>query len=337
MGLQDRAQSWDLAVAKPSKRLDISRARMENRGLAVCVASPPGVFLMERLERELPEGMELPPGMKREGEWFIWEKDLSPMVFIPEGAFFMGRDEKDFFAKKHEVPCREVTLEPYFIDVFPVTNRQFGIFIKDGGYDCPQWWGEKGFVWRKKSNVSSPLMWGKKGWDEESQPAAGVSWFEAMAYARWAGKDLPTEAEWEKAARGTDRRLFPWGDSLPTSRRANFDGRVGRTTPVGSYPEGVSPYGCFDLSGNVNNWCLDWFWEGFYRTCMEQGRNRSPVLDDALQDEIGLELSDKVDRGGGFATSFSCFEVLSCTDKVHWPPSTRCPWNGFRTVYRLGR
>jgi formylglycine-generating enzyme required for sulfatase activity len=181
-------------------------------------------------------------------------------------------------------------------------------------------------------------MWGEPGWDGPDQPAAGVSWYEADAYARWAGRHLPTDAEWEKAARGTDGRRYPWGDAWPTPDRANFATIVGRTTPVGLYPAGVSPYGCHDMAGNVNNWTADWYWPDFGRYCAANGLLADPCLDDGLKGRLHLgDVGEKVDRGGGFATARECQEVLGCTRKVYWPPAERQPWNGFRTAKGVER
>jgi formylglycine-generating enzyme required for sulfatase activity len=245
----------------------------------------------------------------------------------------MGMPETHFLAEDHEKPQREVYLSSYWIDVFPVTNARFERFLSAGGYDQPHWWLPEGWAWKCQQRITQPLAWRQAGWDGADQPVAGVSWFEADAYARWAGRRLPTDAEWEKAARGTDGRDYPWGNDWPTAAVANFDLQVGRTTPVGLFPEGVSPYGCFDMAGNVNNWTSDWYWSAFGWYCVRRGMVRDPHLHDQLRAFIDIHgISEKVDRGGGFATARECQEVLSCSRKVHWLPHNRNPWNGFRTA-----
>jgi formylglycine-generating enzyme required for sulfatase activity len=264
-------------------------------------------------------------------------RDGALMVRVPAGPFLMGVPDADFLAEPHEKPCREVTLSAYWIDVYPVTNARYRRFLSDGGYDRSEFWTPLGWAWRSRSGVTAPLMWAEAGWDGPDQPVAGVSWFEADAYARWAGRRLPTDAEWEKAARGTDGRRYPWGDDWPVATLANFDGAVGRTTPVGLYPDGVSPYGCHDMAGNVNNWTADWYWEEFGHFCVRQQMLRNPQLHDRLRQHIGKNLiGEKVDRGGGFGTDRTWHEVLGCTRKVHTPPMTREPWNGFRTARDAG-
>jgi iron(II)-dependent oxidoreductase len=219
------------------------------------------------------------------------------------------------------------------MDVYPVTNARFAQFLAAGGYDDAAWWSPEGWLWKTRSHIAQPLQWQEAGWDGPCQPAAGVSWFEADAYARWAGRRLPTDAEWEKAARGTDGGRYPWGNDWPTADRANFDQAVGRTTPVGLYPGGASPYGCQDMAGNVNNWTSDWYWPAFGAFCVAQGMLRNPHVHDPLRTHLGAEgITEKVDRGGGYATPRQQHEVLSCTRKVHWPPAMREPWNGFRTA-----
>jgi formylglycine-generating enzyme required for sulfatase activity len=266
-------------------------------------------------------------------ETFVHPRDGSPMVHIPAGSFLMGLPDTDLLAEEHEKPQRQVWLPDFWIDLFPLTNARFGLFLAAGGYDEPRWWLPAAWKWRERHGIRQPLLWGEAGWDGPDQPVAGVSWYEADAYARWAGRRLPTDAEWEKAARGDDGRRYPWGDDWPTADRANFALLVGRTTPVGLYPAGQSPCGCHDMSGNVNNWTSDWYWPAFGRYCVEQNLLRSPQVDDAIRLLLGeRKIPDKVDRGGGFATPREMHEVLSCTRKVHWRPETREAWNGFRTA-----
>jgi formylglycine-generating enzyme required for sulfatase activity len=266
-------------------------------------------------------------------ETFEHPQDGSLMALVPAGPFLMGLPENHLLAEEHEKPQREVYLSAFWMDVYPVTNACYGLFLAAGGYDQPHWWRREGWAWKCRHHIGRPAMWGQPGWDGPDQPAAGVSWHEADAYARWAGRQLPTDAQWEKAARGTDGRRYPWGDDWPTAREVNFACQVGRTTPVGLYLDGVSPYGCHDMAGNVNNWTSDWFWQAFGLYCRERSLLRDPYLDDALRGQIDPQgICEKVDRGGGFATDRACQEVLSCTRKVHGRPETREPWNGFRTA-----
>jgi formylglycine-generating enzyme required for sulfatase activity len=259
--------------------------------------------------------------------------DDSPMVLVPAGPFLMGLPELDFLAEEHEKPAREVYLSAFWIDLYPVRVARFARFIEAGGYETEHWWTPEGWAWKCRQRIREPATWGQAGWDGLEQPVAGVSWYEADAYARWAGRRLPTDAEWEKAARGADGRRYPWGNDWPTPTLCNFNMNVGRTTPVGLYLDGVSPFGCHDMAGNVNNWASDWYWPAFGRFCVEQGLGRNPQLHDQLRTHLGAwHITDKVDRGGGFATPLEHHEVLGCTRKVHWPPEAREPWNGLRTA-----
>jgi formylglycine-generating enzyme required for sulfatase activity len=266
-------------------------------------------------------------------EFFEYPRDSSLMVLIPAGPFLMGLPDNDLLAEDHEKPIRSVLLPAYWIDVYPVTNGRFARFLADGGYKRQEWWSVDGWNWLQGADVEAPAQWGQAGWDGVDQPVAGVSWYEAEAYARWVGRRLPTDAEWEKAARGEDGRRYPWGNEWPSAKHANFDMMVGRTSPVGLFPLGVSAHGCHDMAGNVNNWVDDWFWEAFGPYCVANALLMRPHLDDALRDRLDEALiTEKVDRGGGFATSRVHHEVLGCTRKVHWRPKTRKPWNGFRTA-----
>ena len=186
-------------------------------------------------------------------------KDEGEMVLIPEGEFVFGINDEElqslyrgksdvskYRAEFGEMPRQSVSLPNFYIDKFPVTNRQFGQFMSDSGY-------------RKRPPYFKSSLWGGP-----DNPVVGIGWDDAAAYASWAGKRLPSEREWEKAARGTNGRLFPWGDDLEKTYCNCFESGLECTSKVGSFPESASVYGVHDMAGNVWEMTTD-IWEGEMR------------------------------------------------------------------------
>jgi len=167
-----------------------------------------------------------------------WQ-ELDQMVTVPAGDFLMGTDMAR--ADPQNRPQHRVSLPAYAIDKYLVTNAQYARFVAATGHRPPLHWKD-----------------GKIPQGEAKFPVTMVSWFDASEYAKWAGKRLPTEAEWEKAARGTDGRRWPWGNEMEPARLNTYY-NVGSVTEVTRYAEGVSPYGAFDMAGNVNQWTADDF------------------------------------------------------------------------------
>jgi formylglycine-generating enzyme required for sulfatase activity len=205
------------------------------------------------------------------------------MVFVPAGEFAMGSLAGE--GEDDERPQRAVYLDAFYIRRYPVTNQQFSQFVDAAGYrtDAEEtgsgwiWTGQawelvQGADWRHPRGPDSGIS------DKMAHPVVQVTWDDAQAYCRWADQRLPTEAEWEKAARGVDGRSYPWGNSAPNGRRLNAcdancevswrdtgldDGYI-ETSPVGSYEAGKSPYGAYDMAGNVWEWVADWYGEDYY-------------------------------------------------------------------------
>ena len=184
------------------------------------------------------------------------------MVYIPGGWFRMstGFENKGY---------RRVWVKAYYIDTTEVRNSDYARFIDAGGYSKKEYWSPAGWRWLQKSKVTAPRWWQEQryniGRSFPEHPVGGVSWYEADAYARWVGKRLPTEAEWERASRGDGKMFFPWGnDPVDYNGKvyANFsshdDGYI-YAAPVKSYPQGKSPFGCWNMVGNVWEWVQDWY------------------------------------------------------------------------------
>lgn len=190
------------------------------------------------------------------------------MVHIPAGRFYMGSNIESY---GEENPERRITLKGYFIDKFEVTNIHYKDFIDATDRRAPVHWRNGTFPEGRVAH----------------HPVTNVSWHDVKAYAEWVGKRLPTEAEWERAARGDERREYPWGKASSLDF-ANFGNPQGNTTPCDNYPGGVSPFGVWDMCGNVGEWVEDWYDPKYY--------TRSPDTDPTGPEEGSL----KVYRGGGY-------------------------------------
>ena len=164
------------------------------------------------------------------------EKDGSVMLYVPAEAFLMGNEKEP------------VKVDSFYIDKYPVTNTQYKKFFEETNYNKPAFYNDNRF-------------------NNPKQPVVGVSWDDAVAYAKWAGKRLPEEREWEKASRGVDGREYPWGNIKPDKNLAVFELEItkGAPTNVGTHPLGASPYGCHDMSGDVWEWCQEWYTIEKYR------------------------------------------------------------------------
>ncbi|MGH9222857.1 MAG: ergothioneine biosynthesis protein EgtB [Acidimicrobiales bacterium] len=254
-------------------------------------------------------------------------------VFVPGGMFLMGTSDNRW-AYDNERPAHEVDVPAFFLDTVPVTNGRYLDFVNDGGYGDPAWWGDEGWAWRQDEGVERPEFWRpedagswsrvRMGWVEDlplDEPVQHVSWHEADAYARWAGKRLPTEVEWEKAA-GWDpatstKRTFPWGDEPPDPSRANLGERHYRPAPAGAYPAGASAYGAHHLVGDVWEWTASDF--GPY-----PGFTSFPYRE---YSEVFFGSGYKVLRGGSWATD----PVAVRTTFRNWDfPIRRQIFAGFR-------
>ena len=205
------------------------------------------------------------------------------MVLIPAGAFTMGSDQETALSEcekyfsgcnrdewyLNESPVHEVTLNDFYMDMYEVTNGQYQECVAAGNCTPP----------RRNSSATRSAYYDNPEFAE--YPVIWVDWDQAQAYCEWRGARLPTEAEWEKAARGTDARLYPWGNTFESGEgnfcdtnckepwaNKNFDDGYADTSPVGSFTSGVSPYRLHDMGGNVNEWVADWYGADYYATSL---------------------------------------------------------------------
>jgi formylglycine-generating enzyme required for sulfatase activity len=218
-------------------RLSVSTAKgldfVVDQIWAVIDAAKPSALEISRKESSL-HGLTrtTDQASPKPGEERIHEVDGSVLVYVPGGNYILGADDI-----ANATPVHRVILTPFWIGTYPVTNEQYARFL------------------RAVPNAERPQYWGDPKFNQLHQPVVGVNWNQAWAYCRWAGLVLPSEAQWEAAARGTDRRRYPWGNEKPTPRHAHYKGKA--TVAVGSCSLGVGPYGTLDQAGNVSDWCQD--------------------------------------------------------------------------------
>ena len=232
---------------------------------------------------------------QRQEEPAAQSKDPS-MAVVPAGEFTMGSQTGD----SDEQPAHQVYVDTFSIDKYEVTVAQYAAFLQAKGVEPPPDW----------KTMNQPA--------HQKRPATNMDWVDAYGYCKWAGKRLPTEAEWEKAARGTDGRLYPWGNDPPTPLHANYakigSNSHGTLLPVGTLEAGKSPYGVYDMAGNVWEWVSDWYDNDFYKNSPSQNPTGPP--------RGGF----KVIRGGSWNSNP---RTLRSADRYWDPPS-------FRSLYAPG-
>ena len=227
-------------------------------------------------------------------------KDGAPMVQVPAGEFTMGSDKGD----EDEAPTHRVALHAFYIDKFEVTNGRFAKYVEAIQSEPP--WGF--------ADKETPIT-------HAERPVRWVNWMDAMGYCLWIGKRLPTEAEWEKAARGTDERMYPWGNDPPTPVHAVYglkEGGAESVSVIGSHHMGQSPYGVQDLAGNLYEWVMDWYDADYYSNFIN-----SP----AINPRGPSEGTAKVQRGGSY---INAPYRLRTSFRTKGDPTEQDPNVGFR-------
>ncbi|MGR3176319.1 MAG: formylglycine-generating enzyme family protein [Candidatus Scalindua sp.] len=244
------------------------------------------------------------------------------MVLIPEGPFLMGSTEEDINKLLEldrnveasrfdvEVSQREVYMSAYLIDKYPVTNTEYRKFIESGGYKQRDFWSDAGWDYVQQSKPLDSDVVNSAPDSEDDCPVVNVSWYEAEAFARYAGKRLPTEAEWEKAARGTDGRIYPWGNEYDKTRLNCAESKIEKPTPVTKFQEGISGYGCFDMAGNVWEWTADWFDSQYYRSAPDRDPQGPAKAEDkpffGRPEDVGTSIYDLEPAEAGDSTLSDC-------------------------------
>ncbi|MBX3001216.1 MAG: formylglycine-generating enzyme family protein [Caldilineaceae bacterium] len=313
-------------------------AEAEASGLIETSPLPTSITAPPPQPVEPPTPVETPrPPRREQGRSRTSFPELVP---VPAGWFWMGSDKRqDKNAYDDKLPQHRLHLPAYRIGRTPVTVTQFEAFVKATGYQTTaekegsawvwtggsQWETIQGANWRHPRGPDSDVS------GKEQHPVTCISWYDARAYCDWLSRELgqamrlPTEAEWEKAARGTDGRLYPWRNEAPDESRCNFNMNVKDTTPVGKYPRGASPYGCLDMAGNVLEWTQSLWGKDVQKP--DFGYPYNP--NDGREDIDAPDSVRRVLRGGSFRSDRL---VVRCACRIRGLPGIRFNLYGFRVV-----
>lgn len=247
-----------------------------------------------------------PPPCATPGQKWASPVDNMVLVCVPAGEFLIGASDMDVNSQSNEKPQHKVVLSAYWIDQTEVTNSQYQRCVQAGKCNNPF----------ESSSNNQPAYFGNSQF--ANYPVIHITWEYAKAYCAWAGRRMPSEAEWEKAARGPSGAIYPWGNLAPNESLANYyQGKIKDTSPVGAFPKGASPYGALDMAGNVMEWMADWYSETYYQS--------SP-----LSNPIGPSSGQyRAVRGG--ALNYGP-EFVRVSSRLYYLPIARLGYVGFRCV-----
>ena len=216
----------------------------------------------------------------------------------------------DLNSTENRFPEHRAQLDAYYIGKHEVTNSEYEVFLLDKGYRKQALWSDEGWDYIQEHRILAPVLWNLDGFGDPNQPVVGVSYYEAEAYARWLSMRLPTEAEWQKAAQGDEKRNFPWGNTFSSAMPYHA---LSRPFAIGQYPELASPYGIQEMAGNVWEWVQDWYDAAHYDRSSSNGPKTG---------------SERVLKGGSWASNR---RQMKCNYRYAQPPW----WRGLDVGFRL--
>ena len=260
------------------------------------------------------------PGPKM-GDVRVNPKDGAKMVWVPEGEFTMGSTDEQAAAALEQWPEYSQEIGEFFLDVQKPQRKVYlvGYWMYKYEVTVAQY---RKFCEATKKEMPKAPRWSWK----DDHPIVNVSWQDAVDYAKWAGVSLPTEAQWEKAARGTDGRIYPWGNKWDASKCASsVETLLKGTQPVRSYTSGASPYGCMDMAGNVYEWCADWYDPNYYKNAPSRNPKGPSEAVKFTIPQVGDVPGARVLRGGSWF-----YLNFLCAYRDYFDPTYRYDFNGFR-------
>ena len=239
-------------------------------------------------------------------------------VIVPSGSALIGSSTPS------ESPQISIEVPAFEITINQITNHEFNLFMQTDGYSKSQYWSKEGWAWINEQKIVKPAFWDNTRYNQPNQPVTGVSFYESEAFSRWVGGRLPTETEWEKAARGIQGNKYPWGDDTPTLEIANYSPDFVpveiSAVNVDQYPNNKSSFGCQQMAGNLFEWCVD-----FFHTDTPTQRHKSFIVENRPSRR-------RVLKGGAWTTDIS---RLCCAARWSYTPNLRDNIIGLRVAFDI--